>query len=182
MSPIPPHGPETLFYWLPGLVAAGWLILALGLLWAGLAVRRRVEDRTSHRHAALFTGILGAQYALGITTLLLLVPVALGVLHLYDRPRIVCRPDGEVVAPGDMYGQTRYCLQAIREAIEALGGRIDHVVRTRVYLTDVTRWEEAGRAHGEMFGEIQPASAFLGVSELLTPGLLVEIEATAVVA
>lgn len=90
-------------------------------------------------------------------------------------------PDGEVVAPGDMYGQARYCLEAIAEAIEALGGRIDHVVRTRVYLTDVTRWEEAGRAHGEIFGAIRPASAFLGVSELLDPGLLVEIEATAVV-
>jgi enamine deaminase RidA (YjgF/YER057c/UK114 family) len=90
-------------------------------------------------------------------------------------------PDGEIVAPGDMYGQARYCLQAIREAIEALGGRVEHVVRTRVYLTDVTRWEEAGRAHGEVFGEIQPASAFLGVSELIVPGLLIEIEATAVV-
>ena len=89
--------------------------------------------------------------------------------------------DGEVVAPGDMYGQTRYCLEAIRKAIETLGGRIDHVVRTRVFLTDVTRWEEAGRAHGEMFGAIRPASAFLGVSQLLVPGLLVEIEATAVV-
>lgn len=90
-------------------------------------------------------------------------------------------PDGEVVRPGDMYGQTRHCLDSVRQAIEALGGRIDQVVRTRVYLTDVTRWEEAGRAHGEMFGQIRPASAFIGVSALLDPGLLVEVEATAVV-
>lgn len=90
-------------------------------------------------------------------------------------------PEGEVVSPGDVYGQTRYCLDAVRQAIEALGGRIDQVVRTRVYLTDVTRWEEAGRAHGEVFGQIRPASAFIGVSALLEPGLLVEVEATAVV-
>lgn len=90
-------------------------------------------------------------------------------------------PDGQIVAPGDMYGQARYCLEEIREAIVTLGGGIEHVVRTRVYLTDVTRWEEAGRAHGEVFGGIRPASAFLGVSELLAPGLLIEIEATAIV-
>lgn len=90
--------------------------------------------------------------------------------------------EGGVIGVGDMYAQTVYCLEAVRRAIVDLGGSIDRVVRTRVYLTDVSRWEEAGRAHGEMFGDIRPASAFIGVSALLHPDLLVEVEATAVVA
>ncbi len=90
--------------------------------------------------------------------------------------------EGRVIGVGDMYAQTVYCLEAVRRAIVDLGGSIDRVVRTRVYLTDVSRWEEAGRAHGEMFGDIRPASAFIGVSALLHPDLLVEVEATAVVA
>jgi enamine deaminase RidA (YjgF/YER057c/UK114 family) len=89
-------------------------------------------------------------------------------------------PGGGIVAPGDMYGQARYCIEVIRSAIEELGGTVEDVVRTRVFLTDISRWEEAGRAHGEVFGEIMPASAFVGVSELLHPDLMIEIEATAI--
>ncbi len=89
-------------------------------------------------------------------------------------------PGGQIMHVGDMYGQATYCLDVIRNAIEELGGSVEDVVRTRVYITDISRWEEAGRAHGEMFGEIQPASAFVGVSELLHPELMIEIEATAV--
>src|SRR5680860_558383 len=74
-------------------------------------------------------------------------------------------PDGAIVAPGDMYGQARYCLQEIQRAIEELGGKVSDVVRTRVFLTDVSLWEQAGRAHGEMFGEIKPACSFLGVNQ-----------------
>ena len=90
-------------------------------------------------------------------------------------------PGGKIIAPGDMYGQAKYCVEVIRDAIEQLGGKIEHVVRTRVFVTDISLWEEAGRAHGEVFGEIQPASAFYGIKELLHPDLLIEIEATAIV-
>lgn len=90
-------------------------------------------------------------------------------------------PGGVVVAAGDMYGQTKYCIEVIQSAIEELGGRVEDVIRTRVFLTDMSLWEEAGRAHGEVFGDIRPASAFVGTSELLHPDLMVEIEATAIV-
>jgi enamine deaminase RidA (YjgF/YER057c/UK114 family) len=90
-------------------------------------------------------------------------------------------PGGGIVAPGDMYEQAKYCIGVIREAIEQLGGTVEDVVRTRVFITDISRWEEAGRAHGEVFGEIKPASAFVGVNELLHPDLMIEIEATAIV-
>ena len=90
-------------------------------------------------------------------------------------------PGGTIIAAGDMYGQAKYCIEVIRKAIEELGGTVEDVVRTRVFITDISLWEEAGRAHGEAFGEIQPASAFVGVNELLHPELMIEIEATAIV-
>lgn len=90
-------------------------------------------------------------------------------------------PGGVIVAPGDMYEQTKYVIGVMVEAIEELGGKPEDVIRTRVFLTDMSRWEEAGRAHGEVFGEIKPASSFVGTSELLHPDLLVEAEATAIV-
>lgn len=90
-------------------------------------------------------------------------------------------PGGQIIAPGDMYGQAKYCVEVIKDAIEQLGGTVEDVVRTRVFVTDISLWEEAGRAHGEVFGEIQPASAFVGVNELLHPDLMIEIEATAIV-
>lgn len=90
-------------------------------------------------------------------------------------------PGGAIIAPGDMYGQAKYCIEVIAKAIEELGGRVEDVVRTRVFITDISLWEEAGRAHGEVFGEILPASAFVGVNELLHPDLMIEIEATAIV-
>ena len=90
-------------------------------------------------------------------------------------------PGGVIVAPGDMYGQAKYCIEVICNDIEELGGKVEDVVRTRIFITDISRWEEAGRAHGEVFGQIQPASAFVGVNELLHPDLMIEIEATAIV-
>lgn len=88
-------------------------------------------------------------------------------------------PDSAILHPGDLYAQTSEVLRIITEAIEELGGSIEDVIRTRVFVTDITRWEEAGRAHGEVYGDVVPASAFLEVSRLLHPDMLVEIEATA---
>ena len=90
-------------------------------------------------------------------------------------------PDGSVIAPGDMYGQTKACLEIILRALDKLGACAEDVVRTRMFLTDISRWEEAGRAHAEVFGDIKPASTMLEVSKFLDPGYLIEVEATAVI-
>ena len=89
-------------------------------------------------------------------------------------------PDGGVAAPGDMYGQAKRCLEIIAKAIGDAGLTPKSVVRTRVMLTDMSRWEEAARAHGEFFGEVRPASTFVEVKGLVHPDWLVEIEADCV--
>lgn len=89
---------------------------------------------------------------------------------------------GGVAAPGDMKGQTQRCLEIIEAALKAAGAEMRHVVRTRVFLTDMSRWREAGAAHGEVFRDIEPACSFIGTSALIDPGWLVEIEADAVIA
>jgi enamine deaminase RidA (YjgF/YER057c/UK114 family) len=89
-------------------------------------------------------------------------------------------PDGGVASPGDLHGQTRRCLEIIAQAIGKAGLGLDSVIRTRVMLTDISRWEEAARAHGEMFGAIKPASTFVEVKGLINKGWLVEIEADCV--
>ena len=83
--------------------------------------------------------------------------------------------------PGDMYAQANECMGIIASALEELGGTVADIVRTRVFITDISRWEEAGRAHGEAFANVdpKPASAFVGINELLHPDLMIEIEATA---
>jgi enamine deaminase RidA (YjgF/YER057c/UK114 family) len=96
-----------------------------------------------------------------------------------------CAPiasDGSVAAPGDMKGQTKRCFDIIEAALTQAGADIKHVVRTRIFLTDMTRWKEAAEAHGERFaGEIEPATSFLGTNALINPGWLVEVEADAVI-
>jgi len=87
----------------------------------------------------------------------------------------------EIIAPGDMYGQTKACLEIITAALAELGAGPHHVVRTRMFVTDISQWQEAGRAHGEFFGHVKPASTMLEVSAFLHPDLLIEIEATAIV-
>ena len=83
--------------------------------------------------------------------------------------------------PPDAYGQARRCLEIIAIALEQAGARLEDVVRTRTYLVRASDWEDVGRAHGEVFGEIRPASTMVVVKELLDPRWLVEFEADAVV-
>ncbi|MEU3750411.1 MULTISPECIES: RidA family protein [Streptomyces] len=88
--------------------------------------------------------------------------------------------DGTDVARGDVYGQTVRCLDIAEAALKAAGASLEDVVRTRIMLTDVTRWKEAARAHGERFAEIRPVTTFVEVSRFIDPEWLVEIEADAV--
>jgi enamine deaminase RidA (YjgF/YER057c/UK114 family) len=88
---------------------------------------------------------------------------------------------GRVVGAGDAYEQTRIALEIVAEALAECGAALQHVVRTRLYVTDITRWEEVGRAHGEVFRDIRPASTMVEVSRLIDPEHLVEIEADAVI-
>jgi enamine deaminase RidA (YjgF/YER057c/UK114 family) len=90
-------------------------------------------------------------------------------------------PDGQIVGGNDAAAQTRQVLANIQRALERAGARLEDVVRTRVYVRDISQWEAVGRAHGEVFGAIRPASAMVEVSGLVDPAMLVEIEADAYV-
>jgi enamine deaminase RidA (YjgF/YER057c/UK114 family) len=89
--------------------------------------------------------------------------------------------DGGLVGRGDPYEQTRQVLANIERALARAGARLADVVRTRIYVTDISHWEAIGRAHGEVFGKIRPATAMIEVRRLIDPAMLVEIEADAVV-
>jgi enamine deaminase RidA (YjgF/YER057c/UK114 family) len=89
--------------------------------------------------------------------------------------------DGEVVGVGNAYEQTRFILQTIEEALKELGSSMSDVVRTRMFVTDISKWEEIGKAHGKFFKEVQPVASMIEVKGLIDPDLLVEIEAEAIV-
>lgn len=88
--------------------------------------------------------------------------------------------DGEIVGKNDMYAQSRCIFEIIEKALKEAGAKMEDVVRTRMYVTDISRWEEVGKAHGEFFKTIKPASTMVEVSGLVSPDMLVEIEVTAI--
>ena len=89
--------------------------------------------------------------------------------------------DGHLVGEGDMYGQARQCIEVIAAALERAGGRLSDVVRTRIFVTDIERWDDVGRAHREFFGAVMPATSMVQVCRLIDPRMLVEIEADAII-
>jgi enamine deaminase RidA (YjgF/YER057c/UK114 family) len=95
---------------------------------------------------------------------------------------VAANENGEMVGPDDAFEQTKYIIQKIETHLARAGATLKDVVRTRMFVTDITRWEEYGRAHGEAFGNIKPCTSIIGVAALIEPGYLIEIEATAILA
>ena len=101
--------------------------------------------------------------------------------HVWVAGTTATGADGRIVAAGDAAAQARQVLENVRAALERAGARLEHVVRTRIYVRNVGDWEAIGRVHGEYFGAIRPASTMVEVSGLVDPQMLVEIEVDAYV-
>lgn len=101
--------------------------------------------------------------------------------HIYVSGTTATDKDGEVVGINDPYAQTVQTIENVKKALNRGGAELSDVVRTRIFVTDIDSWESVGRAHGEYFGDIRPATSMVEISRLIDPRMLVEIEAVAVV-
>jgi enamine deaminase RidA (YjgF/YER057c/UK114 family) len=99
--------------------------------------------------------------------------------RIYVTGTTATAEDGSIVGIGDAHAQTAQTIRNIEKALKALGAGLENVVRTRMFVTDISRWEEYGRAHGEFFHEIMPCTTMVEVSKLIDPDMLIEIEADA---
>ncbi len=100
---------------------------------------------------------------------------------VYVSGTVAWGPEGQLVGQGDAYAQAAQAIRNIEAALRQAGASLEHVVRTRMYLTDISLWREVARAHAEAFGEVRPAASMVEVKALADPEMLVEIEAIAVI-
>jgi isochorismate pyruvate lyase len=100
--------------------------------------------------------------------------------HIFVTGTAPVADDGGVFAPGDAYAQAKRCFEIIAAALEGLGASVADVVRTRMFVTDISRWEEFGRAHREFFAKTLPATSMIEIKSLIDPRMLIEVEADAV--
>lgn len=101
--------------------------------------------------------------------------------HVFVSGTTSANPDGTIHGAGDAHAQAKRCFEIIEKALADAGATMNHVVRTRMFVTDISRWEEVGRAHGEFFGAVKPAATMVQVAALIDPEILVEIEVDAVI-
>ncbi|MBS0031454.1 RidA family protein [Chitinophaga sp. 22321] len=124
--------------------------------------------RTNYSSGAIWEGKVGYSRAVRVG-------------NVIEVSGTVATDNDKVVAEGDAYEQTKFALAKIESSLINAGATLHDVVRTRMFVTDISRWEEYGRAHGEFFKSIKPATTMVEVSKLIDPRYLVEIEATAIV-
>lgn len=128
------------------------------------------ERRRTHSSGAPWEPIVGYSRAVRVGN------------HVHVSGTAAVDGQGQVVGIGDPAAQMRQCLATVVAALEALGASARHVVRTRIYVVDINAWEAIGRVHGEVFGDVRPATSMVQVVALIQPDLLVEVEADAIVA
>lgn len=126
-----------------------------------------MNDRQKISSGAKWESIVGYSRAVRVGT------------RIYVTGTTALGADGEIVGIGDPYAQTTQALKNIAAALNRLGAGLEHIVRTRMYVTDISRWEEYGRAHGELLRDAMPATAMVEVSALIDERMLIEIEADA---
>ena len=126
-----------------------------------------MQDREKYASGAKWETLVGYSRAVKVGS------------RIYVTGTTATNENGEIVGINDAYAQTVQIIRNIEKALQALGATLESVVRTRMFVTDISRWEEYGRAHGEYFREIMPATTMVEVSKLIDPQMLIEIEADA---
>lgn len=126
-----------------------------------------MQERQKNSSGAKWEGLVGYSRAVKVGT------------RIYVTGTTATDENSNIVGIGDAYAQTVQVIKNIEKALQALGAALENVVRTRMFVTDISRWEEYGRAHGEHFRDIMPATTMVEVSKLIDPQMLIEIEVDA---